>query len=71
MDILILKTNINSNGDFLTVRNKLSNSHSISECTIDLEDKDKVLRVIGDELNLQKVTSHVESLGFTCEELLD
>jgi hypothetical protein len=71
MNILILKTNINSNGDFLTVRNKLSGSHSVTECTIDLEDKDKVLRIIGDKLNLQKVTSQVISLGFSCEELLD
>jgi hypothetical protein len=71
MDILILKTNINSNNEFLTVRNNLSKSYRVSECTIDLEDRDKVLRVIGDELSLKEITSQVTGLGFNCEELLD
>ncbi len=71
MDILILKTDINSEVEFLSVRNKLSEYYPLNECTIDLEDRDKVLRVIGNNLNLTDVTSRVNKLGFACEELLD
>ncbi len=71
MEILILKTNINSKNEFLTVRDNLSNSYKLRECTIDLEDRDKVLRVIGNNLNLIEVASQVNSLGFACEELMD
>jgi len=71
MDILILKTDINSEGEFLSVKNKLSECYLLNECTIDLEDRDKVLRVIGNDLNLTEVTSNVNKLGFACKELLD
>lgn len=71
MDILILKTSINSSDDFSNVKNNLSNSYLVTECTIDLEDKDKVLRVIGDDLNLNDIAWHVKKMGFACEELLD
>ncbi len=71
MNILILKTNINSEAEFLNVKNELLGSYKLNECTIDLEDRDKVLRVIGSNLNLYDVTSRVNNLGFACEELLD
>jgi hypothetical protein len=71
MDILILKTDINSKDGFLTVKNNLLDSYNLNDCTIDLEDEDKVLRVIGDNLNLYEVTSRIINLGFVCEELPD
>jgi hypothetical protein len=71
MDILILKTDINSNKEFLNVKNSLSHSFSINECTIDLEDTDKVLRITGDNLNLNDVAVRVCKMGFFCEELDD
>ncbi len=71
MDILILKTNINSGKEFLKVRNRLSKFFELLECTIDLEDRDRVLRVVGNDINLVEVTSQVNSLGFASEELRD
>ena len=55
MDILILKTNIYSKIDFIKVRQLLINSFTINECTVDLGDRDKVLRIVGNELNMEDV----------------
>ena len=55
MDILILKTNIYSKIDFIKVRQLLINSFTINECTVDLGDSDKVLRIVGNELNMEDV----------------
>ncbi len=71
MEILILKTDINSKDEFIIVKNSLNQLYSLNECTIDLEDRDRVLRIIGDRLNLYDITSQVKTLGFFCEELID
>ena len=71
MKILILKTNINSKNDFTSVKDNLNDSYKINECTIDLVDQDKVVRVIGDGLNLNDVISRFNGLGYSCEELPD
>lgn len=70
-DILIFKTNINSKDEFLHVSKNLSKTYNIKECTVDLEDRDKVLRIIGDDLEQYNITSFVNSFGFVCEELRD
>jgi hypothetical protein len=69
MDMLILKTNINSNFDFKYVRNLLNNSYKINECTVDLTDRDKVLRLIGEDLKMEDVIKRINKLGFYCEDL--
>ena len=71
MDILIFKTNINSKNDFHLVRKDLSQNYNINECTVDLEDKDKVLRIVGSNLKLSDIALSVNTIGFTCEELKD
>jgi hypothetical protein len=71
MDILILKTSISTRNDFSDIDNYLSAHYDVDQCTIDLEDRDKVLRVIGSNLDLNEVISGVNSLGFECSELQD
>lgn len=71
MDVLILKTNINSEGDFIPIQDFLHYYYDINECSIDLEDRDKVLRITGNNLNLDEVISRVSGLGFECAELVD
>ncbi len=71
MEILILKTNINSKNDFTSVKDNLNDSYKINECTIDLDDQDKVVRVIGDGFKIDDVISKFSSLGYYCEELPD
>ena len=71
MEMLILKTDIKNRYDFRKVRNKLQGYYRINECTIDLEDRDKVVRVIGDNIETNDVVSRIKSYGFLCEELPD
>lgn len=71
MDILILKTNINSKSDFIPINDFLHYYYDVNECSIDLEDRDKVLRITGNNLDQGEVISRVNSFGFACEELMD
>ena len=71
MDILIFKTDINSKADFLQVKKDLTATYNVKECTVDLEDKDKVLRIVGNNLKLSDISFFVNTIGFTCEELQD
>ncbi len=71
MEIIILRTNIRSKDDFGSVKNNLNNSYHINECTIDLEDRDKVVRVIGENIKKEEVVNKISNLGFLCEELPD
>lgn len=69
MDMLILKTNINSKYDFQRVECTLNNTFNINECTVDLDDIDKVLRITGRGLNIEDVVGKVKELGYSCEDL--
>ena len=67
--MLILKTDIKSKRDFVHVEDSLRSYYSINECTIDLEDHDKVLRITGKDLNQDDIISRVNDFGFRCEDL--
>ncbi len=71
MDTLIFKTNINSDNDFRRVKTALSEKNQIEECTIDLYDADKVLRVLSDSLTINEVETKISEMGFYCKELED
>ncbi len=71
MEMLILKTDINNRYDFRTVKNRLKGYYRIDEFTIDLDDRDKVVRVIGDNIRSNDVVNKIKSYGFLCEELPD
>jgi hypothetical protein len=71
MNTLIFKTSINSQRDFLTVRSAMEQRFVIKESTIDLDDHDKVLRVITNQNQPQIIADEVKKLGFFCEELED
>ncbi len=71
MEPLIFKTNINSAESFNKVKKVLYCSPRIYDCTIDLEDADKVLRVISEDLSIEEVEKEVNRLGFFCKELED
>ena len=71
MAALIFRTNISSVEKFNEVKTALYKTPYINECTIDLEDVDKVLRVISEELSTEDVEKEVNRLGFFCKELED
>ncbi len=70
-DVLIFKTDINSREAFGRIKKVLYAIPSVSECTIDFEDKDKVLRVITDKLSVNDVEKEINKNGFFCKELED
>lgn len=71
MEIAIMKTDISTREDFRRVRNRLLRIYSIRECTIDLEDIDKVVRVVGDKIKTNTLVDKIKSYGYLCEELSD
>lgn len=66
----IFKTNISTQQDKHTVVTAIAGRFGSVACTVDLEDCDKVLRVVGHQLEEDQVISFVQSLGYHCS-LLD
>jgi len=71
MDILIFKTSVNDKEEVNIVRNLFQSVAKVVEFNIDLEDCDKVLRIVTSGLSPQRAESLVHSLGFDCSELKD
>lgn len=69
MKTLIFKTNIESDIEFRTVRKILREKKRIEGCTIDLDDVDKVLRILTDAHTVSEIVEEVQGLGFYCKEL--
>ncbi|WP_343702286.1 hypothetical protein [Chitinophaga sp.] len=65
----IFKTNISTLQDKNTVVNAIAGHFRTSACTIDLEDCDKVLRVVSQQLEENQVIAFVRSLGYQCAML--
>jgi hypothetical protein len=71
MNVWILKTNISSQSEFEKVKNTFDRNLDIYECTIDLDDIDKVVRIISNDLTMDEAESKIQNLGFFCKELDD
>lgn len=66
----IFKTNILTQQDKHTVVAAIAGHFSPTACTVDLEDCDKVLRVVCQQLEEEQLISFVRGLGYHCT-LLD
>lgn len=71
MNTLIFKTNIKSDKDFSAVKRTLCEKKKIKDCTIDLDDADKVLRILTDSYTVAELENEIHNLGFYCKELDD
>ena len=71
IDLYIFRTNIRRKSDFSKIRDSLLTSFGIRDCTIDLEDRDKVLRVECENVPIMAIVEDVVRHGFSCEELPD
>ena len=71
MDILIFKTNLKTMWDFNFLKSLLLGLPFVYDCTIDLDDCDKVLRVITDKQSPEAIMNQIKNKGFFCEELED
>ena len=71
MEVLVLKTNIRYKKQLKEVEPLLNNQDSILRWNIDLQDRDKVLRIESTALPINDVIQLIQNAGFHCEELAD
>ena len=71
MEALIFKTNIRTQPNFYRVRSLFFENPKVSECTVDFDDIDKVLRIIAEGLSVKDVERQVRLMGFYCKEMDD
>ena len=67
--ILIFKTNILTEADKECIQKTLDTFDTIQQWTVDLQDTDRVLRIVSESLTPEQVISVIESIGFDCSEL--
>ena len=68
-NILIFKTNIQTEFDKLRIKNVLDASLKVLKWNIDMDDRDRVLRVVSDCLTPDQIISVMDYVGFECAEL--
>ncbi len=71
MDIFIFRTSIHTADDQLRVSQVFDNLLGVSKWTVDLDDCDRVLRVVCTGLAPSHIEHGIRALGYECEELPD
>ena len=69
MEILVFKTDVTSKKKVSKVSALLTSFPTIQQWNFDLEDCDKVLRIVATGLNPGSVESLLHTAGFSCREL--
>ncbi len=69
MEVLIFKTNASRQSEVSSLQRMLSKFDHIIEVSVDLEDCDKVLRIVGNNPSPIQIQLLVSSLGLTCSEM--
>jgi hypothetical protein len=67
----IFRTNISTLQDKMNVLEALNNHFTVSSCSIDMEDCDKVLRVVAQQLPIEEnlIIRFIQRMGFQCDIL--
>lgn len=68
-NIFIFKTNIQTEFDKLRIKNVLDASFRVLKWNIDMDDADRVLRIVSDSLTPGQIISVMDYVGFECAEL--
>jgi hypothetical protein len=68
-NILVFKTNINTEADKMRVREFLINQTLVEDWNVDMDDIDKVLRIVSHELCAKDIEELIQQIGFQCQEL--
>ena len=71
MEILVFKTNIRYKKNVSSIMPHLQSITGIMEWNVDLEDRDKILRVKTLDVMPSSIESVVQAAGYYCEELPD
>ena len=69
MDVLIFTTNVTEPEEVSDVRPLLTAVPSIKEWNFDLEDCDRILRVVSDDISPRFIEILLQNAGFSCMEL--
>jgi len=69
MDILVFVTNVADKMAVSKVKPLLTAVPAIMDWSFDLDDCDRVLRIVANDLNPRKVESLLQTAGFDCYEL--
>jgi hypothetical protein len=71
MEILVFKTNLRFKKSVNQVRPQLNELKGVIQWNIDFHDKDKILRIVSNDLSPRLVENTLKSAGYVCEELPD
>jgi hypothetical protein len=69
MNVLIFSTNVAAPEQVTKVQPVLSAVSSIRDWNIDLDDCDKILRIVSNDLSPRYIETLMASAGFNCTEL--
>ena len=69
--ILIFRSNVHTEADSHRIGNALDMHPLVDGWSIDLEDEEKILRIVSPKLNAKHITVIVKKCGYSCEELTD
>lgn len=69
MEILVFKTNLDSNKHIRKVKPVLNLHPFIKDWNVDLHDCDKVLLVVTERIVSKEVKKIIHAAGYVCEEL--
>jgi len=65
----IFKTNITNLHDKLRVIGAIEANFSVLACSIDIEDCDRVLRIVSQQVGEEAIMAFVKTLGYHCTPL--
>jgi hypothetical protein len=71
MEILVFKTNLQYKKSIKQVTPHLNELKGVIRWNVDFHDKDKILRIVSDDLSPQAVENTLKNAGYNCEELPD
>lgn len=67
--IHIFRTNVNTDADKMRVGEVFSNHPGVKEWNVDIEDIDRVLRIVSPELCPAQIIQQINKIGYQCHEL--
>ncbi len=71
MEILVFKTNLHYKRNLRRVVPYLDELKGVIKWNIDFHDKDKILRIVSNDLSPRLVEKTLKNAGYACEELPD
>jgi len=71
MEILVFKTNLRYKKNVNQVMPRLNELKGVIKWNVDFHDKDKILRIVSDDLSPRLIENTLKNAGYACEELPD